>query len=193
MSYDFPAEKPRRNKAGGGMFFMIILAVGAYLIFSNMGKAPKPQGGAGVLERENGSAVESEYDRQVQAEREDFERRRDEILGDDQPETASSKKMPTTGRTGAAGGWDMEDVATKKNAQEQAKPTNSKTQKGDWQLEDVDPKKKEDNQFQFSNKKEAPVAKPKSDWDMEDVDAKKKKTEKGDWAIEETNTEKKKK
>ena len=192
MSYDIQTEKPRRNKAGGGMFFIIILAVGGYLIFSNLGRAPKPQDGAGVLERDNGAAVESDFDRQARADQKEFERNRDEILGEE--ESVAGKQMPSTGRTGAANGWDLEDVATQKNAKTTARqPTNSKTQKGDWQIEEVDNKKKNnDNQFQFSNQKTNPPAKPKSDWEIEDVDAK-KKTEKGDWAIEETNTEKKKK
>jgi hypothetical protein len=194
MSYDIQTERPRRNKAGGGMFFLIILAVGAYLIFSNLGRAPQPREGTGVLERDNGMEVESDFDRQARAEQEEFERKRDEILGDD--ESVAGKQMPSTGKTGAASGWDMEDVATQKNASSPAKmPTNSKTQSktrnGDWQMEEVETKKKNDNQFQFSNQKSNPPAKPKSDWEIEDVDAK-KKTEKGDWAIEETNTEKKK-
>ena len=192
MSYDLPTQKQPRNKAGGGMFFLIILAVGGYLIFSNLGRTPAPKGGAGVLEKDNGADVESEFDRQARAEQKEFERKRDEILGEGN--SVAGKQMPSTGKTGTANGWDMEDVNNQKNpANSTTKTPSSKTKNGDWEIEDVDSKKtKKDNQFQFSNKNAKPPAKPKSDWDMEDVDAK-MKTENGDWAIEETNTKKKKK
>ncbi len=186
MSFDLPAGKPRPNKAGGGMFFLIILAVGAYLIFSNLGKAPQPAGG--VLDRDNRlENVESDYDRQAAKERE-YQREREGILGDNDA-TAQGKQMPSTGGSGAASDWDMQDVATDRNNPTTSNSNLGKTENGDWTIEDVDAKKKDNSQFQFSNKPGSTTKPENDDWAIEGVD-KTKKTESGDWAIEETTKKK---
>ena len=171
MSYGLPQEKPRARKKGGGLFFLIILAVGAFLLFSR--SAPQPPANNPIEPASGHVGLEDEADKE-------YQQQRDEILG------SNEKQMPTTGKTGAAQGWKMEDVSTQKDPQ--AQTSNSKTEKGDWAIEEVDPKKKDDNQFQFSNPGNAKPAETDSggDWQIEDV-KKNKKTESGDWAIEETN------
>ena len=178
MSYGFPSEQPRRRK-GGGMFFLMILAIGAFLIFSDRGVPPKP---AGDIFAPPGS----NSDRELDADGE-YNRQREEILGDKNDFT-KGQRMPSTGSSGAASGWSIEDVANQKTTSGGRKTQPSKTQKGDWAIEEVDSEENK-NQFRFSEKKTTDSLKTE-DWSIEEVDNN-QKTESGDWTIEETNTSEK--
>lgn len=114
MSYQFPQQQqaPRR-KPGGGMFLMILLGVGAFLIFSRMGAGG---GGAGQNpQAPRGAAEPAEYDYT----------QREDLFEAEKPKSKIGQAMPSTGGTGAAAGWGMDDVKT------QEKP------KSDWSM-DVD-------------------------------------------------------
>lgn len=190
MSYDFPSTPNPKRRGGGGMFFLVILAIGGFLIFSNFagqgGRAPA-EGDTGVLD------PPANENREFPSEDDEFAAEREKIFGNEERQSAARKKMPTTGGTGAASDWKMQDAGATQNPG--SKTVGGKTQKGDWSIEDVDNKNGNENgsgQFQFSNKpgKKAPAS--GGDWAIDDVDPKKpaKKTTKGDWAIEDAGSKK---
>jgi hypothetical protein len=180
MSYG-SAPNPRMRKSGGGMIFIIILAIGAFLLFNNRGGP----GGNQPKAPDQGS-----YDPEdILGSRDDeLERQRKDILGGGGDFEGSP--MPSGSNADRSGDWQIEDAGTKQS--DTSNSRNSTTTKGDWSIEDVDGKKKGDDQFKSSNPPPAKEATPKSDgdWSIEDAGTKNEKTEKGDWAIEETNTDK---
>lgn len=185
MSYGFPKDsgQPSRPKGGGGMMFLLIIGFIGFMIFSRMGAGPNPpadNGGGGISVDDIGSTTP----------RDEYREREDIARGS----RSAGKEMPTTGKTGAANGWAMEDVATKPDrANNDFQPTKSKTQNGDWAIEDVNSSPKSGGDFQFSKKGDAP--KQSGDWEMKEVTTKENKssgkTTNGDWSLEEVDKKKK--
>ncbi|MFK7769196.1 MAG: hypothetical protein AB8B55_18390 [Mariniblastus sp.] len=179
MTYSPQPTKPRRG--GGGMFFLIIIGVVGFVIFSNMGKAQRGPVDIGGTQVEQEDKYKTELPSDLRG------------GGDFEPaETAKSesKKMPTTGGSGRSSDWSIDDV-------DGDKPKTGTQANGDWAIEDVDPKKK-DNQFQFSNEaKGKPGANTSGgDWSIDDAGSKQNskpsKTQNGDWSIEDADPKKKK-
>ena len=113
MSYQFPQQQAPRRKSGG-MFFLILFGVGAFLLFSRMGNRPAVEGPGQRQQPIPGQAVDStEYDYT----------QREDIFESKEPKSKIGQKMPSTGGTGAAADWSMEGVEPK------SKPDN------DWAIE----------------------------------------------------------
>ena len=180
MSYGHSNEQqtiPRKG-GSGGMLFIVIVGVVIWMMFSQ-GRPQDP--GTGTT---SGDVVNSDHEsdpRNGSSSRVD--------------EQSVGKRMPTTGRQGAASGWEMEDVATQRDSKNDFVPKKGKTQKGDWTIEGVDTQSGGD--FQLNNQNPVSGNAPKSggDWSIEEVDSKKsqkaQKTQKGDWSIEEVGGKKK--
>ncbi len=180
MSYQFPQQQAPRRKGGGGLFFLIILGVGAFLLFSRLGTGPAGDGiGRQPAEQSSTEPLDNDYARQPSGAR-----------GSNERDSKVGQAMPSTGGTGAAKGWELEDVTAQHDQSNppMLRPKDAKTQKGDWAIEEVDGKKPAGNQFKFSDPNPSAPAKPGGDWSIENVEPKNNaKTEQGDWAIEETN------
>lgn len=179
MSYG-SVPQPRMRKSGGGMMFLIILAIGAFL-FMNSLRGP---GGNQQTAPEQGSYEPEDILGTRDAE---LERQREDILGGGGD--FEGQPMPSGSNANRSGDWQMEDAGTKQtNASKAPKST---TTKGDWSMEEVDGKQDPNDQFKFSNpKSDDKSSKSGGDWSLEDAGTENKKTEKGDWAIEETNADK---
>ena len=184
MSYQ-QQQAPRR-KGGGGLFFLILFGVGAFLIFSRMGNGPAGGNGAGQQQQPLPS------DSVVDPIEDDYAAQREAVFGPDKPKSKIGTRMPSTGGTGAAAGWDIEDVATKKNSSETMivpapNSSRAKTQKGDWAIEEVDGEQKSGGDFKFSNQTSPPASDSGNNWAIQDIEnpPTKTKTQKGDWSIEE--------
>ncbi len=181
MSYGSP--QPRAQSGKGGIFFIMLLVVGAMIFFSRQGAKRTPNQGQSPEEVLGNRDHEHE---QLQK----------DIFGDGvfDPNDQPSQRMPTENQARRSNNndWDMEDVATQRD-QKNSSPgkANSRTTNNDWAMEDVDSEKKKNNQFKFSNdgKKLDSATESGNDWSIEDAN-KTKKTENGDWAMEETSTKK---
>ena len=186
MSIQFPQQQAPRRKSGGGLFFLILLGVGAFLIFSRMGNSPVGGDGAGQGQRTLPDLTVDPL------EDDGYARKREAVFGPDKPKSNIGQKMPSTGGTGVAAGWEMDDdVATKPSLVQPptsppARPMPSKTQNDDWSMESVEsqkPVERQEPQFKFSTPTEQQVLPPQNDWAMENVEPK-PKTTKDDWSIE---------
>ena len=185
MSYHPPQQQAPRRKGGGGLFFLILFGVGAFLIFSRMGGDRPGENGAGLppeqhVPQSSADPLEDNYAAQREA-----------ILGPDKTKSKVGQPMPSTGGTGAAAGWDMEDVVTKKNVEFETTPAttpnSARTEKGDWAIEEVDGQKESAGDFRFSNQSNPPTSASSNNWKIQDIEQAptKSKTQKGDWSIEE--------
>jgi hypothetical protein len=190
MSYGFPEQQSRKKPGGGGLIFLLIIGFVGFMIFSRMsgGGSATPQSGSGGIGVEDiGQHADHGHN--------------DHDHGhDDHSQNVAGSKMPTTGGSGAASGWNMDDVATKKDDNgfqpiNNSKKSGSKTTNGDWAMEEVEGKKKDDETgFKFSDPGAGSKAESGGDWKMEEVDGKKKdgatnsKTTNGDWALEEVGS-----
>ncbi len=181
MSYGSPQARPRSGK--GGMFFIILLVVGAMIFFSSRGGQDSNQG--------------QSPDEVLGSRDHEHEQIQKDIFGDGTFDRngQQGRRMPTENqakRSSPNNDWKMDDdVATRRDAKSpEVVKKNSQTTNGDWAIEDVDNKKKE-NQFKFSNegKKDGAATESGSDWSIDDV-KKAKKTENGDWTIEEADPKK---
>ena len=175
MSFDFPSQPQRQVRPRGGgcgrLLFMMMIMFAVYYMFSG-GRAQqqKPyrgQGGPGdilaPLPRQN--------------DREDLKQ---EIFGDGtvgstvdrQP---SGRQMPSTGRSGAERGWQMDEVEPATNSNNDFRndsrlpaPTNSRQRsKSDWSIGDANDLKAE---AVPAGRQQAPLKKAESGWKLEEVD-----------------------
>ena len=179
MSIQFPQQQAPRRKSGGSLLFLILLGVGAFIFMSNMG----PAGGNGA-----GQGQQRIPDRSIDPIEDDYARQREAVFGPDEPKSKIGQKMPSTGGTGAASGWGMDDVVTKQNPVQPAttparQPSPSKTENGDWAMEEFEGKKPVERQLQFSTPTNQPVLAPENNWSIDNVKPK-PKTQNGDWSIE---------
>ena len=177
MSIQFPQQQAPRRKSGGSLFFLILLGIGAFIFMSRMGPGGGNGAGQGQQQRIPDGSVDPIED--------DYVQQREAVFGPDKPESKIGQRMPSTGGTGAASGWQLDDVATKKNQATipATRPNSSKTENGDWAIEEVEGKKTRERQLQFSTPTNQPVLAPPNDWSIENVKPK-PKTQNGDWSIE---------
>ena len=154
MNYGFPETQQSRPRGGGGrIFFFIILAIGAFLLFSNR---PGPvQNGDQGNQKIPGRLDPLEDDRQLTM---------DDLLENKGKTSKSSDD------------WSMDEVEISNRARQSTNPTvdstNKSTQKDDWSMGEVDtnPKPKSDG-FKFSQpqgNQAAPKKTQKGDWEMEE-------------------------
>jgi len=184
MSYHPPQQQAPRRKGGGGLFFLILFGVGSFLIFSRMGNGRPGEHGAGQPEQQIPQRPADPLE-------DDYASQQEVILAPDKSSSNVGQPMPSTGGTGAASGWEMEEVVTKKNVEFErtraASSSSAKTQKGDWTIEEVDGHKDTGRQFKFSNPSNPPTSDSSREWSIQDIEKSptKSKTQKGDWSIEE--------
>jgi hypothetical protein len=167
MSYVNPnnnqAPSNMAKRGGGGILFLIVIAAGVFFLMSSMNRGGA-EGGADTSETDSGvkrgnvSGIESE---------------------------PVGKKMPTTGGTGTAAGWDMEEVDKKTEFKNKSKPTKTQAKNG-WEMEGVD-KKDDSTGLRLSNEQKDKAK--SSDWEMKGVEGSKKSGTKGkdDWEMEEVD------
>ena len=155
MSFGNPQK--RRAAGGGGLVFMIILAIGGYLLFSNLTARPAPDDGV----------LQPSTQRESPSERAASERQR-EI-------DRAVKNQPLPPEKRAAEGWDMTEVDVDNPTKDPAAGSaqSKTTQKGDWEMSEVDGKdSNKGTGIKFGNSTSETNSDPT-------------KTQKGDWEIEE--------
>ena len=150
MSYGLPPEpRKRRATGGGGLVFLIVLALGAFFIFRggfNGGQPPGQDGGA---------------------------------LDPFEATGQSDRTEPTSRQRAESGDWEMEDVAIDKRKSNSGRRTtgdSDKTTSGDWALEELPASQdKRDSGFKFSDQTAPgpPKSTEKGDWKLEEVPDKK--------------------
>ena len=161
------------------MVFIMILLVGAFLIFSNQmnpeGAGERTPSSAGT----SGSPA-NDGDRQSKP-----DSRSGSVFGKSESVARDSNRKTTKGD------WAIEEVGSSsaKSASGSSEP--KKTTKGDWAIEEVGASNgaKADEVRLSNSSKTQKASTKKSDWAIEEVDQP-KKTKKGDWEIEEVNKKK---
>ena len=156
--------------------FVILIVVGAMILFNQNGNGRPGQDQAGQPDTE-------------QSKDGDWQTKR-------RSEQAAGRERSDSGD------WGMEDVATdNKPSSESILDANrkpDKVQQGDWGLEEVNTSNKKDDGSTLNLSGKASERQPKSDakqsgdWGMEEVDSTPKKTDKktqrGDWGLEEVGS-----
>ena len=177
MSYGSP--KPGVRKAGGGMFLIVVLVIGAFLFFSNRGNDAQN----GSPERTNQSGY-SPGDVLGSKNRDDESLRKEIFGGGD-----FDGSLVPANSSNSSSDWQLDDVATKKDDSSKSPSTTP----SDWSMDDIKTKSG-DNQFNFSNPKPGDPKNPGTggDWSLEDGGTQTKKTEKGDWSLNDGGTNPKK-
>lgn len=165
------------KKAGGGLIFLIIIGIGAYLLLSSRGPAGNQNNAGPGLDRS------ADYD-----------------LPDTDRQPARSSGLEEFGGGGdfdpaaqsaRSSDWAIEDATPEKSSPAVKNGNASGTANGDWSIKDASGKKSDDNQFQFSqpatgsNKSSNTVG---GDWSIDDASGSKAKAKKegaknGDWSI----------
>jgi len=180
MSFDFPSQPQRQVRSRGGgcgrFIFMMAIMFAVYYMFS--GGRPQqenPQRGAGgpgdIL------APVPQQDHRGDLKREIFG---DGTVGSTVDRQPAGREMPSTGRSGAQRGWQMEEVepATKSDTDfrndsrlpDLSNPERSNSQprsSSDWSISDADDLKAE---AVPSSRQQAPLKKTDNGWKLEEVD-----------------------
>lgn len=175
MSFDFPSQPQRQVRPRGGgcgrLLFMMMIMFAVYYMFS--GGRPRQEN----PQRGGGGPGDILAPIPQQNDREDLKQ---EIFGDGtvgstvdrQP---AGRQMPSTGRSGAEQGWQMDEVepATKssndfRNDSRLPAPTKSQPRsKSDWSIGDADDLKAE---AVPAGRQQTPLKKAESGWKLEEVD-----------------------
>jgi hypothetical protein len=157
MSY-YPEQQPAKpRRGGGGMFFLIAIAAIAFFMFSR-GSAPSVE----APERDATYNRSAQQQREAEEDELRYQRQREEVFG---KEATAEKKMPTTGRTGAAEGWSMDDVDSNSAPSTTATTTSSTENDEGWSIDtDLGPSTTEPDNKRTEN----------DEWSFEEVDGKKK-------------------
>lgn len=175
MNQPTPPAKGRRATGGFGMLVMIAI-VGYFLLkggglggLLGGGQTPGQQNG-------RGGAGSTGYERGTSPERGRLPERGRALppidsTGRPNATPTDGRRMPTTGRNGAAAGWSMNEVETKPDGTPKTGALKSGTTihgaptkgKGGWTMEEVDPKTGE--RVKTSN----PAKSTQGGWSMEDV------------------------
>lgn len=175
MSFDFPAQPQRQVRPRGGgcgrLIFMMVIMFAVYYMFS-AGRPRKeaPDFGRGGPGEVLAPGVQPD-------DREDLKR---EIFGDgsvgsSDPRQPSGREMPSTGRSGAARGWEMEEVESDKDSgtdfrNDSRLPAPSSSQrrsKSDWSMGDAGDLNAE---AVPAGRESTPLQKSKNGWKLEEVD-----------------------
>lgn len=175
MSFDFPAQPQRQVRPRGGgcgrLIFMMMIMFAVYYMFSGgRPKQPEPQRGIGGPGDILAPAPQ-------QDDRQDLKR---EIFGNGDVGSTDNRQpagrqMPSTGRSGADRGWQMEEVESNTNSSKDFRsdsrlPTPSNSQprsKNDWSIGDADELNAESVP---SRRQQTPLKKAESGWKLEEVD-----------------------
>ena len=171
MSYDFP--NPKNESAtprGGGFMLLILLAVGAFFVFSNFsaqsGSQAEPATEPGI-QRGGAEPLDDIYA---------------DGGSDDAGKSNVGRTMPGTGRNRSESDWDSESGTPKVMPSRENKSAGGVN---GWSTEDVEtePKKSDGIDLRFSNESsEIPKAND-NEWSSEQVPKKKPVTD-GDWKAE---------
>lgn len=163
MSYvnsNKPAPGKNLGKRGGGGVLLLIVCAVVFMMISSKNNGNNGQGNRKKNDSNRSSSIE-----------------KGNVSGIENRDV-NGKKMPTTGRNQAKGGFSMTDV----DNDEKSSP-NQSTSKGGFEMEDVYPNKQGDTTgLKLNDKKDT----PKSDWEL-DTDAGKSSNDKSDWKLEDVD------
>ena len=175
MRFEFPAQPQRQGQPRGGgcgrLIFMMALMFAAYYMFSaGRPRQENPRRGGGgpgdIL------APIPQQDDRGGLKQEIFG---DGTVGSNVDRQPAGREMPSTGRSGAQQGWQMDEFepASKsdndfRNDSRLPAPSNSQPRaKSDWSMGDADDPKAE---AVPAGRQRAPLKKVESGWKLEDVD-----------------------
>ena len=171
MSYDFSNSKNESaTPRGGGFMLLILMAVGAFVVFSNFSAQREGQADPTAepgIQRGSAEPLDDTYA---------------DSGADDVGKSNVGQAMPSTGRNRSDSDWSS-DPGTRETMPSRA--NNSAEGTNGWSTEDVEtaPKKSDGIDLRFSNESSQVPKVGDSDWSSEPVPKKKPATNR-DWKAE---------